>query len=280
MKDNEELLNVLIEHTGIDRALLKSVYRELPADADLNAFRSKLLDSQLISYEQLMSLSIQEYLVPKTKALLAQLFEDEKQLSNFDQPVEEKKFHLDGVTELKPTFMLGNTQLELAVPKTDISKLVFQHSDEKQAIMLAMDMCTMGEVKEAELILIETVDSFPESTAAQITLCWLYFSAGKFKQVEEWAQHLLDIRPTSILGLWFQAQAEQLNSNHRAAITHFQNLVKLKKAMPLWHLLLGYSLQQTGANDAAVECYRTFLNLGNFGEQSKFAIEQVKELSQ
>ena len=226
-----------------------------------------------------MSLSIHEFLVPKTEALLDQLFEHKQHLSNFDQPEEEKKFHLDGVAELKPTFILGTSGLELAVPKTDISKLVFQHSDEKQAIMLAMDMCTMGEVKEAELILIETVDSFPESTAAQITLCWLYFSAGKFRQVEEWAKHLLEIRPTSVLGLWFQAQAEQLNSNHSAAIKHFQSLVKIKKPMPLWHLLLGYSLQKTGADAEALKSYQTFLSLGNFGEQSKFAIQQVKELS-
>jgi tetratricopeptide (TPR) repeat protein len=191
----------------------------------------------------------------------------------------DNKFHISEHDKTQKTIDLNDGELDISIPKPDLSILPFTHSDEKQAVMLAIEMVAMNELKETELILIETAESFPSSIASNVSLCWLYLSTGKYREVETWAYRLLDHHPDSILCLRMLAMAEQASNKHLMAISHYQQLLKNKTISPLWHLLLGYSQQKTGCNEDAIENYRTFLSFGKFEEYSPFAKRHLKELS-
>lgn len=277
----EDLYKVLIEQTedNLDKTLLQFMFNELPKDASLNDFREELVESGVMSYSKVMQISFSQLLIPRSKLLLNRLAEHRKNNVSFVPKTHDHKFQISEDDHLGSVVTLGEEELSIKIPRSDLSILSFLHSDEKQAVMLAEEMATVGELKEAELILVETAESFPASIAAGISLCWLYLSTGKYKEAETWAYRLLERHEGNMICLRMLAIAEQANNKHLMAMASYQQLLRSKHISPLWYLLLGYSQQKTGCTAEAIESYRTFLNLGKFEEHSQFARQQLKELN-
>ncbi|TCS43186.1 hypothetical protein [Reinekea marinisedimentorum] len=277
----EALYKVLIAQTedNLDKTLLQFMYNELPKDASLNDFREELVDSGLMTYSSVMQICFSQLLVPRSKLLLNRLAEHRKNNISFVPQTHEHKFQIGEDDQLSTSVVLGDGELNIKIPRSDLSILPFIHSDEKQAVMLADDMANLNELKECELILLETADSFPSSIASGISLCWLYLSTGKYKEVETWAYRLLEHHEGNVICLRMLAIAEQASNKHLMAMSNYQHLLISKHVSPLWYLLLGYSQQKTGCNAEAIESYRTFLQLGKFEDYYPFARQQLKELT-
>lgn len=275
----DKLFDVLNEHSDIDKTLLQFMFNELPKDATLGDFREELIDAGLISYHQLMRLSFIHLMLPRSKALLAKLAEHRKNRTVFAAPTHEQKYFLDEESKLGTSVLLGDTGLELPVPEPDLTDFNFLHSDEKQAVMLAVEIANLGELNEAELILLETRDSFPASAASLQTLCWIYLATENYKQVEIWANDLLDDHPGNLFCLRVLALAEQLSNKHLMATSHLQQMLQREEIDPLWYFLLAYSQQKTSCTADAIDNYQIYLKIGRNKNIRQFAEQQVDELS-
>jgi len=274
-----ELLETLLSHSSVNADKVQSVYDSLPKSATIRDFRTEIVNQELMTYTEVMTLFITKNLLPRSKGLLSRIEKDRESKVHHKPKTHQQKFHIGENEDLVADVVLASGMLPVHIPAPDFSKLKFHHSDEKQAVMLAVEMVNLGEINEAEIILLETLDSFSESDAAIQTLCWVYICTGHNDQIEHWANNSLKDKRGGLLTLELLCLAEQLQNKHLLAAAHYQKLLRLKQVKSLWYVLIAYSQEQSQCLSEAAENYNIYITIGSDAQLKQFAQQHLNELT-
>ncbi|WP_196160569.1 hypothetical protein [Reinekea sp. G2M2-21] len=273
------LLETLQQYPDLDQEAILAVYDSLPGNAKVSEFRGKLIKTGIMSYTQIMNIFVHDTLIPQSKKILKKIEAKRKTQVHFKPEKHEQKFQIKDGDYLLHTVAFASGELPIQVPKPDLASMKFNASDEKQAVMLAMDLVEVGELKEAEVIILETLESFKNSLAAINVLCWMYLCTGHNSQSEQWAKHciskgLRDQRTIELLCL-----SEQLQNKHMMAAAHYQKLLRLKQVKSIWYLLLAYSQEKSQCRREAAENYQIYTRIGRDETLKEFANRHLEELT-
>lgn len=274
----EALHAILTEHANVDLEQLDLLFKRLPKDATVAQFRSLLIKSGLLGYNEIMTLFITKGLAPKGKALITKIKSEQKQVTEFKPKSHVQKHHIID-TEVTSVVDISNGGLHIEIPTPTESQLTFHHSDEKQAVMLALEMVQMGDPAEAEIVLLETIDSFKNSEAAMQCLCWLYLATGHVELIHQWASRNLDNNQGDTLTLELLSLADQILGKHLMASARYQRLLSKDKVKSSWYILLARSQEASQCTLEAIENYKIYLAIGKDPKLIDFAKTRLQELN-
>jgi len=275
----EILLNALLSDDSINKEGIKSVFDTLPSDATVNDFRRAIIRQKLMTYTQVMAAFLNYELLPRSKSVLNRLEQKRNARTHFEPERHVHKFHVTENDQLAQQVLFDGNNIRVEIPEPNTSELTFASSDEQQAVVLAMEMAKMGEATEAEIILLETLDSFDTSHPAMKVLCWLYLCTDHAERVESWADLILQSVDDQI-ALELLTLAEQSQSKHLLAVAHFQKLLQLRKVKTVWYLLLAFSLEKTQCLKEAMDNYRIYITITQDKDLKLIAEKHLKELKE
>ncbi|MFQ3229348.1 tetratricopeptide repeat protein [Reinekea sp.] len=272
------LYSILSEHANVDQVQLDLLFNQMPKDATVSQFRNLLVKSGLLEYNEIMSLFITKGLAPRGKALVSKLKAEQAKVIEFKPTGHEQKFHITD-TEITSTIDISNGLLPVEIPPPVESQLEFRHSDEKQAVLLALEMAQMGDPAEAEIILLETIESFENSVAAMQCMCWLYLATGHVELIHQWASRNLDHHQGDTLTLELLSLADQILGKHLLASARYQRLLSKDKVKSSWYILLAKSQEASQCIPEAIENYKIYLAIGKDPKLIDFAKTRLQELN-
>lgn len=269
---------ILKEHAKVDTVQLDLVYDRLPEDATVAQYRTALVKSGILKYNEIMTLFITKGLVPKGQHFVDRI-ENERQKTKTNTPIKHDP-KLLGDDDLTVNFEVDitNGQLPVEIPTPKSSDLHFKSSDEKQAVLLALDMAKSGDPAEAEVILLETIESFENSLAAMQCLCWLYLATGHAELILVWARRNLDKNQSDTLTLELLSIAEQILGKHLLATARYQRLLQKDKVKSSWYFLLARAQEESQCTQEAIENYKIYLAIGKDPKQREYAQSRLEEL--
>lgn len=266
------LFKNIIRVGAVDENRLQSVLESLPNNASVETFRKAIIDKKLMTLSEVMHVHFESVLLPESKKLLRKIKDQRANKTHHKPSVHKQKFLITEDNSFNNQITLVDGELVVKVPDLDSNNFQFDHSDEKQAIMLAIDLAKMGEVMESETILLETLDSFNNSLPAMHCLCWLYLCTQQENEVEGWSKQYTQ-HAKSIDQVWeISALAYQLRNKHLLATAQYQKLVQINPAKSLWYLLLAYSQEKSLCFEEARENFQIYSSIGTN--------EELKELAQ
>jgi hypothetical protein len=275
----ELLLETLLDQPDLDHARIQVVFNQLPPRAKVADFRQKLVEENVMTYLQVMKLFVKKTLLPKSSKLLTKIEEDRSNRVHHKPDRHVQKYIIEEDDTLISDIAFSAGELPISIPSPKLDKMVFKNSDEKQAIMLAIELAELGEVNEAEIVIHETLESFSDSTAAVLVLCWIYLATGHASQSEQWAKNFIKQGNPDQLAMEFLCLAEQLQNKHLLASAHYQKLVQLERVKSIWYLLLAYSLERANCNQEAVLNYRLYASITSDSTLKSFANLHLQELT-
>lgn len=273
------LHQVLIDHANVEHSQLNQVFERLPAAATVADYRSALVKAGILPYSTIMRLFFTHGLALKAKTVIKKIQNQRDKQVHFKPAVHEQKFKITEDDVLSPTIALASDLLTLNIPPPKADDLAYSHSDERQAVQLAVDIAKQGDAKDAEQILLETLDTFKHSSAAMQSLCWLYLSTAHGGMVQRWAKKELAIHPDNPYTLELLSMTEQVLGKHFLASAHYQKLLKQARVKPIWYLLLALSQDYGACHRDANENYKIYLRIGKDERIKSFAEQQLKRLS-
>ena len=270
------LLEALLAEPDLPHDEIQKVFDQLPEGTSLTVFRSALIDQKVLSYSQAMNIFITKTLLPKSQNLLSTLEQKRQQQAHFKPVEHQQKYHIDDDDKMRNSVPLFSGEVEIDIPMPDIKKLHFVQSDEKQAVTLALELINMGELKEVELILLETLESFENSQAAAEVLAWVYLCTGHFSDSENCAKSAIDAGLNNQEILELLALAEQLQNKHMLATAQYQKLLQLERVKSLWYLLIAYSQERSNCQREAAENYQIYAAIGNNPDLKEVAVQHLR----
>jgi hypothetical protein len=272
------LLETLLSQPDLDHDRIQAAYDVLPETARIADLRSELISQNVMSYVEIMNLFVNANLLPRSKTLLKKIETDRKARVHFKPETHQQKFHVKEEDRMISDVAFAGGALPIHIPVPELDKIKFHHSDEKQAVMLAVEMAELGELTEAEIVLLETLESFTNSTAAILVLCWVYLCTGHTDQSEHWAKTFIKNGIPDQRAMEFLCLAEQLQNKHLLASSHYQKLLQLKQVKSIWYLLMAYSLEKSNCMHEAADNYTIYTTVGSDTELKNFATQHLKEL--
>ncbi len=272
------LLEALLTRADLPQDDVQAIYDQLPETARLTDFRNAIVDAGILSFSEVMNVFVKEALIPKSEALLTKLDHNKQNNVHFKPKQHKQKYHIRDDDHLEKKLTFSDIQISLEIPEPDIANLQFVHSDEKQAIMLALDMIQMNELAEVEIILLETLESFEKSTATAEILAWLYLCTGHMEQSETSAKNALKKGLADQQIIELLALAEQLQNKHLLATAHYQKLLQLDRVKSLWYLLMAYSQQHSNCMREAAENYKIYATIGKNPDFQALAVQQLQAI--
>lgn len=273
-----KLLDTLLAEDGLDHSAIQAVYDSLPVKAGVNLFRKKLVSSGIMEYNELMRLFINKTLLPHSYNTLEKLEKQREQRVEFKPTGHRQKFHVREEDQLVENIAFSAGDLPIDIPPPNLNNMAFSYSDEKQAVQLALDMAKSGEQNEAEIILLETLESFSDSGPAILVLCWIYLCTGHPDMLETWVKLAMEKGTRSRHLIELLCLAEQLQNKHLLATAHYQTLVRQKRVKSIWYLLLAYSQERSQCYQEAIENYRVYMTVGRDDQLKEFAKQHLQEL--
>ncbi len=273
-----DLRDTLIEQSKVDNDRIETLYATLRPNASIAEFRSVIIDSGVMSYSELMSLYVRKTLLPRSSDLLNKITKARNDHTVFEPPKHKQKFHIKEYEKLTSDLFFSDGALPIHIPRPKISSLEFGHSDEKQAVMLAFELADLGELTETEIVLIETLESFQESTAAVQALIWVYMCTNHLQEANIWSTAALKMEPDNRISLELISLCEQMQNKHLLASAHYQKLLQRNRVKSLWYFLLAYSQEQSQCRLEAVQNYKIYATIGKEQEFTQFATQHMKEL--
>lgn len=273
------LLDTLLAQPDLDKKKIQLVYDSLPANAKVNDFRSALINADVMTFTEVMNIFVKHTLLPRSETLLNKLEMDRQNVVHHKPEGHKQKFHISENDQLVESVAFASGDLPVQIPKPNANQFSFQHSDEKQAVMLAIELATMGELHESEIILLETLDSFDQSLSAIQVLIWVYLCTGHNDQSENWAKEMMAAGHSSQQVLELLCLAEQLQNKHLLACAHYQKLIQQKRVKSIWYLLLAYSQEKSNCPKEATDNYRIYSRIGSDESLKSFAQQHIQELT-
>ncbi|WP_320823119.1 hypothetical protein [Reinekea sp.] len=277
--DAAELYESLLIHTAVDRERLDAIFIALPQGAAVGYLRDEILKHGLLSYAEVMGVLVNNILLPRSRKLLTTVKQKRLQHSHFKPKSHNQKFYLRDMEILDPMASLAAGSLAVAIPMLDRAQCSFQSSDEKQAVLLALDLADEGELNETEVVLLETLDTFSDSEAAIQVLCWLYLCCDLPQQTEYWAMSFLAKHRAGSLTLELLSLAQQVQNKHLLATAYYQKLLRAARVRSQWYLLLAYSQEQSHCPTEALENYKIYSTIGLDESFRAFAATHSKGLT-
>lgn len=276
--DAAALLESLLTQPDLPHAEIQRVFESLPANASLNDFRNTLVEQNVVRYSQVMTVFIEKNLLPKSKNLLQKLETKRQSQTHFKPPKHKQKYHIEKDDKLNNRLYLLSGIVEIEIPTPKVNDLAYVQSDEKQAVMLALDLVSMGELNEVELILLETLESFKNSQAAAEVLAWLYLCTEHFEQSEICAKTAIEHGLDNQEILELLALAQQMQNKHLLAISQYQKLLQLERVKSLWYLLIAYSQERSNCLNEAVENFQIYSAIGQDPDLKRIAEKQRRAI--
>lgn len=276
----DTLLETLLSQPDLDHERIQAVFDSLEEGARISEFRHALADAKIMSYMQIMKIFVNKTLLPKSQTLLKKIEVHRKENVHHKPKEHVQKFHVADDDTLIADLAFSAGELSIHIPSPDLSEMEFKHSDEKQAVMLAVEMVELGELTEAEIILLETLESFTDSVAAVLVLCWVYLGTGHAARTEFWAKSLIASGHPDKNAMELLCLAEQAQNKHLVAVGHYQKLTQLKRVKSIWYLLMAYSQERANCPLEAEENYHIYNSIGKDDNLKQFARHHLQELSQ
>jgi tetratricopeptide (TPR) repeat protein len=273
------LLDTLMQQESLDHERIQQVYDALPTNALVNDFRNALIEHQVMGLSEVMNIFIDHTLLPRSKTILTKLESDRKSRIHHKPEGHQQKFHIAEDDRLVEDIAFNAGELPIHIPSPNLQHYNYGSSDEKQAVMLAIELATMGELNEAEVVLLETLESFNNSLASILVLVWVYLCTDHKDQSEKWARRLLDQGVMNAQMMELLCLAEQLQNKHLMACSHYQKLLSAKKVKSIWYLLLAYSQEKSRCFQEAIENYRIYAHIGKDEQLKAYAQQHLQELS-
>ncbi|MEJ2042755.1 MAG: hypothetical protein P8X89_05715 [Reinekea sp.] len=272
------LLDALLAQPNLPHKEIQAVYDHLPEGTNLNEFRAKLIDRNIMSYRDVMNIFVQKALVPKSKTILIRLDKQRKENIHFKPKKHQQKYCIHEDDKMSNELEIISGGLTVSIPAPDITSLRFTNSDEKQAIMLALELVSMDDLQEVEVVLLETLESFGSSKATAEVLAWFYLSTGHSKESEARAKAAIEsgLNDQEIIELL--ALAEQRLNKHLLAVAMYQKLLQLERVKSLWYLLMAYSQERSNCPAEAAENYQIYITIGKQPEFKQLAKLRLQEL--
>lgn len=269
---------ILSEHAKVDTKQLDMLYAQLPEDATVAQYRALIIKSGLLKYNDIMTLFITKGLVPKGQNFVDRIATEREKTRSQAPLKHDPKLVGDDLT-VNLEVDITNGQLPIEIPTPNSSDLHFNSSDEKQAVLLALDMAKHGDPAEAEVILLETIESFENSLAAMQCLCWLYLATGHADLILGWARRNLDKNQSDTLTLELLSIAEQILGKHLLATARYQRLLQKDKVKSSWYFMLARAQEESQCTQEAIENYKIYLAIGKDPKQRDYAQSRLEELS-
>ncbi|MBU2863492.1 hypothetical protein KO489_06525 [Reinekea forsetii] len=269
---------ILSEHAKVDTNQLDMLYAQLPEDATVAQYRALIIKSGLLKYNDIMTLFITKGLVPKGQNFVDRIATERKKTRSQTPLKHDPKLVGDDLT-VNLEVDITNGKLPIEIPTPNSSDLHFNSSDEKQAVLLALDMAKHGDPAEAEVILLETIESFENSLAAMQCLCWLYLATGHADLILGWARRNLDKNQSDTLTLELLSIAEQILGKHLLATARYQRLLQKDKVKSSWYFMLARAQEESQCTQEAIENYKIYLAIGKDPKQRDYAQSRLEELS-
>ncbi|WP_320827283.1 hypothetical protein [Reinekea sp.] len=278
--DAAELYESLLSHTKVDQERLNAIFIKLPRGASVGTFRTEILHQGLLPYTEVMGVFVNNFLLPRSRKLLNTIKQKRLAHSYFKPESHKQKFHLKDMRILDPVVALAQGTLAIPIPPLDKEQFTFQSSDEKQAVLLAIDLVAVGEINETEIVLLETLDTFSQSEAAIQVLCWLYMCSGLPQQAEHWALNFLATQRGGSFTIELLSLAQQVQNKHLLASAYYQQLLRQSQVRSQWYLLLAYSQEQSQCPTEALQNYKTYSTVGQDESFKTFAATHSKGLTE
>ena len=269
------LLDTLLQEENLDHSAIQAVYDGLPAGCGVNRFREALLANKVLDYNTLMQLFINKTLLPHSQAVLTRLDRKRADIVQYKPTKHQQKFHISDEDYLTDRVAFASGELPIRIPPPDLKNFTFDASDERQAVELALELARSNELNEAEVILLETLETFDRSLAAILVLCWIYLSSGHPGIIETWVKLSISRGRTNGQMMELLCLAEQLQNKHLMASAHYQKLLRQKRVKSIWYLLLAYSQQRSQCLREAAENYRIYCKVGKDPQLIEFAQQQL-----
>lgn len=274
----KSLLDNLIKEYDVDETQIRALHESLPARATLDEFRQAVVDADLLSLSDIMRVHFKTNLLPASKRILVKLKKKREQQVYIKPKVHKHKFIIQSDDRFNEQIAFAAGELPVTIPNLDHSELNYHYSDEKQAVSLSVELINMGELQEAETILLETLDSFKDSTAAIKVLCWLYVCSGHPDEVAHWADEYTKQKGAGVVTLEIAALANQLQNKHITATAQYHKLIHQNQVKPIWYLLLAYSQERSMCLTEAIENYRIYSSISRDEQLAQFAKSNMTKL--
>ena len=272
------LLETLLNREELDHDQIKQIFDTLPVSASVADFRNQLIKHKVLSFSQIMNIFLKDNIFPRSQKILKKIAQKKKDNILYKPKAHEQKFHVREGDRLVTNIAFAAGALPVEIPKPTIEDMKFQFSDEKQAIMLAIELAEVNEIHEAEVVLLETLETFKKSVAAVNVLCWIYLCTGHNKQSEHWSTYAIQRRFRDKLTWELHCLSEQLQNKHLSAAAHYQKLLRLNQIKSTWYLLLAYSQERLQCHREAAENYQIYARITRNDELKDFASQHMKEL--
>lgn len=273
------LLETLMMQESLDHERIQQVYDTLPSNALVNDFRNALIEQDVMRLSEVMNIFIDHTLMPRSKSILKKLEAERRTRVHHKPEGHRQKFHIAEDDRLVEDIAFSSGELPIHIPSPNLEHYRFGSSDEKQAVMLSIELASMGEINEAEVVLLETLESFKNSLASILVLVWVYLCTDHKDQSEKWARRLLDQGVMNAQMMELLCLAEQLQNKHLMACSHYQKLLSAKKVKSIWYLLLAYSQEKSCCFQEAIENYRIYAHIGKDEQLKAYAKQHLQELS-
>lgn len=272
------LFDNLLQHSAVDKNTLQSVLESLPNDATVDTFRKAIVSKKLMALSDVMKIHFESTLLPESNKLLAKLAHQRANRTFHKPTVHKQKFLITNEDTFENRIVLSDGELAVKIPDVDLDSLEFKHSDEKQAVMLAIDLAKMGEITESETILLETLDTFNDSLSAMYCLCWLYLCTDHPADIEAWSSKYLTSSDNAKALYEICALAYQTQNKHLLATALYQKLIRLNRVKSVWYLLLAYSQEKSLCVEEASENFQIYNSIGKSDELKEFALRHLTRL--
>lgn len=275
---SNRLYQVLKAHSSLDPDTLDALQAELDDPSDSRALGELIVQRNLMTFYEIMSLVFKHGLFDKTESVLKRMAEARKQHHVIKPHQHVSRYQVSEYDQPKEVIDLPGGELRLNLPRPHLGGYSAVNTDEKQVVEMAVELVNIGQLQEAEMFLIDARDEFPDSIRVKTVLIWLYALCQRYKLARDICTKAHQEHPSDTLLVEYLGLLEQCLGKHLSAVNQYQRLTMLPRVNPTWYLLLGLSLEHSGLTQDAVMNYRIFLRLGKQEELMNFVNQRLQAL--
>lgn len=272
------LYDILIKHSDLEAEQLDPLLSELKDPDDGRALGTLVIREGLMSFGDVMELSLTHGLFVKAAEVLRRLQEARKGRTLIKPQAHQGRYKVsDDQPGLQKLTLAEGLTMGIIDPDLDAYRNI--NTDERQVVEMAMELVRIEQFQEAEMFLIDARTEFPGSARVPLVLTWMYLRCGLIKEAREVCLKAVQDYPSDIQIVEQMGLIEQSLGKHLLAVNHFQKLVLLPRVKPVWYLLLALSLERARLRTDAISNYTIYLSVARQADLKAFAEQRLQELA-
>lgn len=272
------LYDILIKHSTLEAEQLDPLMAELRDPEDGRALGTLVIREGLMSFGDVMELSLTHGLFVRAAAVLRRLQEARKGRTLIKPQTHKGRYKVkDGQAGLQKLTLAEGLTMGIIDPDLDAYRNI--NTDERQVVEMAMELVRIEQYQEAEMFLIDARSEFPGSARVPLVLTWMYLRCGLLDEAREVGLQAVRDYPSDIQIVEQMGLIEQSLGKHLLAVNHFQKLVLLPRVKPVWYLLLALSLERARLRTDATSNYKIYLSVARQADLKAFAEQRLQELA-